>query len=621
MSTALREKVFISYSHRDKPWLDAFQRMLKPAVEADILDLWSDHRIDAGTRWQQEIERALDSAQVALLLVSDSFLESDFIARHELPRILSAAQNRGLIVFWVPLTPALHELSPLASLQASWDPNRPLIGLDEAGRAEAIRVICWDICSRLGQLSRVSSQERDSLREALTKVLPARITLGEPIGSGHHSIVYKARRGDETIAVKVLVDSPLHERAIRYDIDEHIRVATSLKHPVFVTIHDVFTEAPPHCIVMEHMSCVTLAQTLQVWGTLPVDEVARIIRQLGEGLSEAHERGLVQGILNPSNVFLDGGRPRLSAFGFWKYLASQESLAGNMLMSRESVSYLTPEHFYGHPVGPATDQYALALLAYELVQGQRPVTVRCPADLAYKRDFFFDPLATAGAWAERHPAFARILARMLAEDPAERWPSMAMAIDALAGLEHEYVAIAKGSYLRTCYSNDVFYARFYERLFERCPQIRGMFSGRDMQAQFRLLDSAVQSLLNFRGEAVVEPTVLTATADRHKALALDAEHFQQFSSALLDTIDELTADPAIVSAWASTIRPGIEYMVRRCVPKTRTLATFVEQGRQRSADADRSSLALSGTTASGPDEPRNPQSHNPDPAISDPLVV
>src|SRR3954465_11426978 len=126
-SPSIRTKVFISYSHADKDWLDRLKRHLRPLVREGNLDCWDDTHIQPGDDWKQEIKNALDTAQVAVLLISADFFASDFIDETELPPLLEAAKAKGVRILPVILSASRFARSPdLARFQAINPPNRPL---------------------------------------------------------------------------------------------------------------------------------------------------------------------------------------------------------------------------------------------------------------------------------------------------------------------------------------------------------------------------------------------------------------------------------------------------------------------------------------------------------------
>src|SRR6476469_5259892 len=104
---AVRDKIFISYSHEDTAWRDRFALMLAPRMNT-ASKLWSDELIPPGARWSEEINTAISSSRVALLLVTPHFLTSTFINETELPEILRQ-QSDGLLVRWVPVVIADFE--------------------------------------------------------------------------------------------------------------------------------------------------------------------------------------------------------------------------------------------------------------------------------------------------------------------------------------------------------------------------------------------------------------------------------------------------------------------------------------------------------------------------------
>ena len=88
-----RDRVFISYSHQDEAFLQAFRVHLKPWEDRKLLDIWSDRDIETSQDWHQTIQDAIQETAVAVLLISPDFLASDYIRQHELPDLLRAREE------------------------------------------------------------------------------------------------------------------------------------------------------------------------------------------------------------------------------------------------------------------------------------------------------------------------------------------------------------------------------------------------------------------------------------------------------------------------------------------------------------------------------------------------
>jgi len=149
-----RSGVFISYAHKDDPsWLDNLLSHLSWLKSQYNIDLWTDRDIEPGDKWHETIQAALDRAKVAVLLVTQNYLASDYITSNELPKMLEAAETDGMEIFWIPVRSSTYEHSPLAKLQAARAANRPLADLRAAVRDRAF----VEISEKLGKVLGVTA--------------------------------------------------------------------------------------------------------------------------------------------------------------------------------------------------------------------------------------------------------------------------------------------------------------------------------------------------------------------------------------------------------------------------------------------------------------------------------
>src|SRR5438105_804445 len=133
-----QHKVFISYSHSDREYLDRLLVHMKPLEREGKTEIWTDTHLRAGDRWRKEIERALSRATVAVLLISADFMASDFSTNNELPPLLKGAEERGTRITPIIVKPSRFARDAnLSHFQSANDPKRPLILLS-SGEQEAI---------------------------------------------------------------------------------------------------------------------------------------------------------------------------------------------------------------------------------------------------------------------------------------------------------------------------------------------------------------------------------------------------------------------------------------------------------------------------------------------------
>ena len=119
-------KIFVSYSHKDDKWRERFEVAIKPLTRDGALGLWSDKELEAGQKWHEEIQSALAESAMAILLVSDNFVASDFIVQKELPPLVDGAERGRIRLLCIAISDALYGSLGIGEYQWLNDPKRPL---------------------------------------------------------------------------------------------------------------------------------------------------------------------------------------------------------------------------------------------------------------------------------------------------------------------------------------------------------------------------------------------------------------------------------------------------------------------------------------------------------------
>lgn len=124
-------EVFISYSHKDQSWKDQLLSHLSVSLDPDALEAWDDTRIPAGSAWEEELQRAMSEARIAILLISANYLSSKFVREVEVPALLDRSEH-GMPVLPILVRPcAWKTVDWLQSKELLPGDNRALSGGDK----------------------------------------------------------------------------------------------------------------------------------------------------------------------------------------------------------------------------------------------------------------------------------------------------------------------------------------------------------------------------------------------------------------------------------------------------------------------------------------------------------
>ncbi len=238
------------------------------------------------------------------------------------------------------------------------------------------------------------------------------------------------------VAIKLLADHFADDfLAVRRFKREARTAARVSGHPNIITIFDVgetavsdHRERARPFIVMEHLAGGTVAAALRA-GEVSRDDALKWIREASSALDYAHEHGVIHRDIKPANMLLDRARSlHVGDFGIARIAHEDTITKGGQLFG--TAAYLSPEQARGEPATQASDRYALAVVAFELLTGERVFTGEHFA--AQARAHIEDaPPAASAVNGLLPPAVDSVLRRGLAKAPDERWPTAGAFADAL----------------------------------------------------------------------------------------------------------------------------------------------------------------------------------------------
>jgi eukaryotic-like serine/threonine-protein kinase len=264
-------------------------------------------------------------------------------------------------------------------------------------------------------------------------VLPERYRDPKRIGRGGMGDIYRATDDvlGRTVVVKVLSERYAGDLGVRERFKREGLAAARLSgRPSVVTIFDVGEWAERPYIVMEHLSGGSLEDRL-LEGRPTTSQALTWLEQAALAVDSAHEQGVVHRDLKPGNLLLDSdGNVHVADFGIASATGMDSLTKTGMVLG--TAAYLSPEQALGSRATPASDRYALAVVAYELLAGERPFSGDTAAAEAAAHVHAEIP-AISSARPDLPRGLDGVFRRALAKDPNERYPTAA---EFVADLRH-----------------------------------------------------------------------------------------------------------------------------------------------------------------------------------------
>ncbi|MFF5295041.1 serine/threonine-protein kinase [Paractinoplanes globisporus] len=250
--------------------------------------------------------------------------------------------------------------------------------------------------------------------------LGGRYRLDERIAGGGMGDVWRGT--DEvlgrTVAVKILLPALLDEPGFAERFRGEARTMATINHPGVVDVYDYGSDQQLAFLVMEYVEGDALSRTLSRVGRLTPARTMALVAQAADALQAAHANGIVHRDVKPGNLLVrPNGTLVLTDFGIARSaLVGQLTVAGSVL---GTASYISPEQASGEGATPASDVYALGVVAYQCLSGHRPFDGATPIEIAMKHVRETPrPLP-----ADIPPPVRAIVERALAKNPGDRWPS------------------------------------------------------------------------------------------------------------------------------------------------------------------------------------------------------
>ena len=271
----------------------------------------------------------------------------------------------------------------------------------------------------------IAEPEAD-LQAKLQAELGTEYIIEKELGRGGMAIVYGGRDAHlgRRVAVKVLPPELAYGGGSMVErFKREAQTAAKLDHPNIIPVYRVSPGGKLCWYVMKYLDGESLDHILEREGQMAVDRTCDILTQTAAALDYAHQNQVVHRDVKPANVVVDAkGRVTVTDFGIAKALDANTLTASGSIIG--TPYYMSPEQCKGKKVGPAADQYSLAVMAYQMLGGHVPFTGDSAVEIVHKH--VADPVPPLGVLRPQlPPKMVEVIERALAKAAEERFATVA----------------------------------------------------------------------------------------------------------------------------------------------------------------------------------------------------
>ncbi|MBW4504428.1 MAG: TIR domain-containing protein [Scytonema hyalinum WJT4-NPBG1] len=597
--------IFISYRRNDTR--DQVS-MIAETLSHEFLVFRDSNSIHYGEEWPKEIETALSSAKVVLVIIGKNWFEVGQYNKRRIDseedwvrkEILCALKQEKTIIpvlidgMGMPVAEALPE------------------NICKLSERQAFKILMEDLNNSIEPLRKriknLLNSEKSNLLELDERIHP-RYIRKKLLSEGSIASVYKVEDTvlERDVAIKVLDREDLQEY-----FDQSVRDAVKISDELyFISIYDVDLKRYPHYYIMQFIDGQSLRKLISNNEQgLPIEEVIEIVLKIGDALVRVIRNPRLEftyAHIKPSNIMLltvkhdkeYGYEPFISPLNLCQNFCAKKILEELECKSKdleaqayqEALAYQLPETFgmsrLESPSPEQSNQYMLGLLAYELLTGEIPSVLQDLEDLKQKGGKAFKQLTSI---TDKRPECPKILEtvilRMTSLNPSRRYETLEAALDVLHNVSFDVktdLNTVKESYERcvnTPNCDQEFFKAFYCNFLAKCPHAAKKFPSLEdednWKRQYQLLKEAVLLLFTYFEEdqrycghtEQQKLNVLTRIADTHHRHGIPAKFYEEFVHSLIETVTAFdpwsqTTDvhrEIVEDAWKKVLKPGVEYM-------------------------------------------------------------